>query len=1347
MKVRLLGNVEIVGHGRTIRLERQAERCLLAALALNPNRALTFDSLMGTVWTADSPGSPDTLGKYVQHVRGGIVKAGGDPKSLVRSRGSKSVRLNIDPEAVDYHRFRTLADEASRLRDLDLFDKAAGLWSGEPLADLSHDEGHWAVARRLAMREELIACQRERLQLMIDRGDAPRAFAEASDLVERYPAKEFLPLGVHALEVLDRTGEVAGWEARVRRRIGDTGRTSAVVVTPQMSRPIGPYDVRELLDKSAAYARDVRIDADLQIERTLESELFDAVRNSRNASPLALVGEAGSGKTTLLHALHRRLSGVAGVDPILVPATSLISAGSADMIIGPFRDLARSGHKPLLLLDTADLMLHDQAGKDLLHQLLNAVHAAGHVGVYSTRPQEAAVLTHDRMRRWDLKRYDDPELARAVTALVAHYGLEVPVAEAIAKVRDATARELPAADVCRSPLLLRLLFELSTSGLPEFDDLDVTSLYRDYWKRRVARDARMERDTTMRPLAENNLTEVAGRTGIGLLALGLPETSEEELVRTAALTAGRNVGHAVLQEALEVLTERGVLVQSGAGVGFFHQTMFEFAAAQGLLDRHDPADLGVLAERTSRHGGDLFVGAVLEQVLVLCGSQPLLHAAARQAVHTLLQADSQAVQAIGAVAWAHHPELLGDPVAALRKAGPSALQRAIAKMPSIAGKKSADIVDQLMICWQANEQPDNRTAVLRSLTRLALRTPEQVSEALHDLDLDQAVRDSDSAELRSAVLDVLLTTTPHTAKLLRSTALLMLEQSSEPVPHELTFFADNWSILGEPGLLKRIIDAFVGAGGDVRRAQPAFAQLNAAEWQRNDSWNDSENWAAFLHRIRVNDPQKEIGSRTLHLRAIERFTLQLDDERASVAVDCLLDWPGDELREFVGTTVLPNILRSSSRASDVLVTAARTSLKQLREFDGGHTRTKLLLDALAQADLPRGLLYDVLPLRVPAWDSHDLLLRLAPLAADHGHPTAQRFVEQIRRGERTLSAEELDTFFSTRAVHMVKTDAVFDAVFTIALASGRIEDVTKTVRSYGRHKEQVRRHTSELLRHFRTFMAGSDEQQAVGVRFLADLMLYIDFGTPWPELRGILDQVHEPVLLAELITSLWHQTPIGDVTDRLDWLSRFVEVRPGAETPVVKPRSGDVDTAVAGAAATAMVHLLIRSESPWAEHWPVIRTLGLHQLDQPGVHVDGPNFAIICDYLARLAVREPDLARRRLLDYFKELAGGTFFGIQKELWRRGLRNALLHLCALGAPRDVRTLVQLCERLDETVAEVITEAAAEWNYAEARAPLRALSRSEQRPQLRAHLLALLRDRDRSYGTQQFQEILSPGARIG
>lgn len=1363
MEVRLLGNVEIVGPGQTIRLKRTTERCLLAVLALNPNRALTFDNLMGKVWPADAPGSPQTLGQYARHVRRGVAMAGGDGNSLVRARGAKSLQLNIDPETVDYHRFRKLAANASRLRDPDLFDEAVSLWTAEPLADLSHDEGHWAVAQRLKMTTELIGCQQERLQLMIDTGGAGRAFAEVSELVEHYPAKEFLRLGVRALQVQDRAAEVAGWEKRVRRLIGDTAGGSAPLLTrpdevrlrdastpasgvaAQVLHPVPASDVRELLEASDNYARDVRIDADLHIERTVELELFDAVTNSRMASPFALVGEAGSGKTTLLCSLHRRLSNLEGVEPVLVPATSLIRAGSADMITGPFRDLSRSGRKPFLLLDTADLMLHDQAGKDLLHRLINAVHAAGHVGVYSTRPQEAAGLTHDRLWRWDLKRYDDPELSRAVTALVAHYRLEVHATEAIAKVRDATARELPAADVCRSPLLLRLLFDLSTSGLPEFNDLDVTSLYLDYWKRRVVRDARVERDTKMRPLAENNLTEVAGCTGIGLLALGLPETPEEGLVRTTASAVGRSADQAALQEALEVLTERGVLVHSGAGVGFFHQTMFEFAAAQGLLDRHSPADIGILADRTSRHGGDLFVGAVLEQVLVLCGARPLLRAAACDAVHTLLEADSQAVQAIGAVAWAHHPALLEHPVAALRKAGPAALQRAISKLPSIAGKTPADIVDQLMILWQANEEADSRTAVLQSFSRLALRAPEQVGEALHDLDLLQAIRNSDSSELRSALLDVLLATTPHTIKLLQSAALLLIEQSSDPVPDELTFFADNWSILGEPGLFKRIVDAFVGAGGDLHRAQPAFAHLNAAEWQRNGAWNENEKWKAFVQGIRADDPAKEIVSRTLHLRAIERFTIQLDDDRVSTAVDCLLDWPDDELREFVRTTVLPNILRSGSRAADVLVTAAKTSLKQLREYNGSCTRTSLLLDALAQADLPRGLLYEVLPLRVPDWNSHERLLRLAPLAADHGHPTAQRFVEQLRRNERALSDAELDTFFSTRAMHMVKTNEVFDAVIAITLASGRIEDLTTTIRSYGRDKEQVCRHTPALLQRFRTFMAGADEQQATGVQFLAELMSHIDFAMPWPELRSILDQVNDPALLAQLITSLWHQAPIGDVTEQLGWLGEFVEVRPGAKTPVARPRGSAVDTAVAGAAATAMVYLLIRSESPGAEHWPMIRTLGLHQLDEPDVHVDGRNFAIICDYLARLAVREPGVARRYLLEYLTEFGSGTFFGIDKGLWRRELRNVLLPLCVSGVTRAMRTLISTCGLLDETVAEVITEAAAEWNYAEAREPLRALSQSEQRPRLRAHLLALLRDHDRSYGTQEFPEILQSSTR--
>ncbi|MCE6995339.1 hypothetical protein LZG04_11025 [Saccharothrix sp. S26] len=1357
MKIRLLGSTTILGRDEELRLDRSPERLLLAALALNPGVALRLDGLVNRVWSADAKlkDPHKTLVEYAGNIRGYIGRAGGNPQQLVYDSRAKTLCLYVDHDAVDYHRFLKLLDEARRLLDPALFDEAVAAWTGTPLADLGDDPNPWVSARRLAMEQEFRKCQSERLQLMVDAGHAGRAFIEVTALLETHPAEEFLLLGVRALAEQGRSDEITRWAQAAVRLVTDAEGAPAVLRkiqrlaagVPSTEHPAstrGPARgsrVRDLLELSETYARDVSVDADLRIERTVEASLLDALLGPREDRPFAVVGEAGSGKTTLLNSLHRRLSAVPNLEPVLVPAPWLLRAGDAGMITEPFGELAAAGRRPILLLDTADLMLHDDGAKELLHRVLNALHASGCTGVYSTRPQEAASLTHPRLSRCDLQRYDDAELERAVTALVARYCPDVPVEEAITKVRGATARELPAADVCRSPLLLRVLFDLATPVLPDLKDLDVTSLFLDYWERRVVRDARTESETTRRALATHNLTATAGCAGIGLLAEGVPEVPHESFARTVGRAAGADVDRAALREELDVLVERGVLIRGGANAGFFHQTMFEFAAAQGLLDRRGPAAIGPLVDRACRHGGDLFVGAVLEQVLVLCGDQPLFRAETRRAVHALLEADSQAVQAIGAVAWAHHPALLDDPVTALGKAGASALERATWKLPSIAGKCPDDIVDQLTVLWRAQEEPTSRAAVLRSFTRSAMRAPDEVADALHELDLLQAVRDTDSSEFRSALLESLLAVVPQSRNLLRTVVLHLIEHSTDSVPDELALLADNWSAVGGDNMVGRVAEVLAAAEKHSHSVITAFARVNAAEWERNGAWNDHQTWEAFLHRVRANEPPMPSTKRLLTVRTIENFLVRLDGEHARTTIDCLLDWPDDELGELVRVTLLPNVLRSSSPAAALLEEAAAASLAEIKKRPAQTGRTGLLLDVLTQADLPQGLLYRVLPLRVPDWDSSDALLRLSPVAADHGHPSAQRFVGHVQRGVRKLSDAQLDVFFSTRTAHLPRTDEVFDAVLGIAISSGRTADLTTIVRSASATKSRVNRHAPELLRYFRELMTGSSEEQAAGVGFFAELMSSIDTGMPWPELRAVLDQVHDLELLAALIAALWHQTPTGNVRDQVDWLGRFVEISPDAPIPVASRGDDAPHTAVAGAAALAVMYILGRSEPPNAEHWPVIRALGLHQLDEEAVHVDGRNFAIVCHYLALLAVDEPRVSGRFLLDYLAAAGTGTFFGWEPALWRRELRNAVLPLCVSGGAGAVRKLIGACELLDEPIAEVITEAAAEWNYAQAREPLKALSQAEHRPGVRAHLLALLRNHDRSFGTQEFPEILS------
>src|SRR5256885_4919979 len=46
------------------------------------------------------------------------------------------------------------------------------------------------------------------------------------------------------------------------------------------------------------------------------------------------------------------------------------------------------------------------------------------------------------------------------------------------------SRGLPVVEVCRSPLLLRMLFDLSAPAEPELGDVDLTRLFDAYWQRR-----------------------------------------------------------------------------------------------------------------------------------------------------------------------------------------------------------------------------------------------------------------------------------------------------------------------------------------------------------------------------------------------------------------------------------------------------------------------------------------------------------------------------------------------------------------------------------------------------------------------------------------------------------------------------------------------------------------------------------------------------------------------------------------------------------------------------------------------------------------------------------------------
>src|SRR4029077_4949904 len=211
--------------------------------------------------------------------------------------------------------------------------------------------------------------------------------------------------------------------------------------------------------------------------------------------------------------------------------------------------------------------------------------------------------------------YSDAEFPRAIAAYASAYvhGREALTPEAhLARVLEAAAQGYPIKEICRNPLTLRMLYAVYAPKEINFQDVDVIALFRDFWRRRVESDLRT--DVRAPVLDQTDLSDAAMRIAVAMLVSGVPELPKDRLARELQ-AAGLN------RNSIEQLQGRGVVRVSSLApdhlVGFFHQTFFEHAAALAILRLGGAQAIAALAERWARYGGNLFLGAVLERVLVL----------------------------------------------------------------------------------------------------------------------------------------------------------------------------------------------------------------------------------------------------------------------------------------------------------------------------------------------------------------------------------------------------------------------------------------------------------------------------------------------------------------------------------------------------------------------------------------------------------------------------------------------------------------------------------------------------------------------------------------------------------
>ncbi|APU14837.1 AfsR/SARP family transcriptional regulator [Actinoalloteichus fjordicus] len=145
---RVLGPIELWTAGRRVDIGSPRRRSVLAALLVDANLILTPAVLIDRVWgEAVPPSARSALYSHLTRIRASLGELD-DPAVLRRTSGG--YLLDVDPELIDLHRFRRLAEEArsGELSDEEAsaaWSAALGLWRGVPLAGTG---GEWVEETR-----------------------------------------------------------------------------------------------------------------------------------------------------------------------------------------------------------------------------------------------------------------------------------------------------------------------------------------------------------------------------------------------------------------------------------------------------------------------------------------------------------------------------------------------------------------------------------------------------------------------------------------------------------------------------------------------------------------------------------------------------------------------------------------------------------------------------------------------------------------------------------------------------------------------------------------------------------------------------------------------------------------------------------------------------------------------------------------------------------------------------------------------------------------------------------------------------------------------------------------------
>jgi WD40 repeat protein/DNA-binding SARP family transcriptional activator len=328
LEFRILGSLQVLADGESIRLGGPKQRSVLAMLLLQANRMVPLEQLASDLYDDNIPPTAGAqIRDHVSQLRKLLDPAHrpGAAAELLETR-PPGYLMHLDPEQLDASRFELLVTQATGALGRGEFDVASrelrdglALWRGPPLADFTYASFAQPAIGRL---EELrLTALERRIEADLALGQDGALVAELEELVREHPLREQLCCQLMlALYRAGRQAEALDAYQATRRRLDEELGIEPSPALRELER--------KMLRHDAALERPLREDrpvaggdrqpgperrnpykglrpfgeadaADFFGREELTRLLVDRVAESRF---LAVVGPSGSGKSSVVRA-------------------------------------------------------------------------------------------------------------------------------------------------------------------------------------------------------------------------------------------------------------------------------------------------------------------------------------------------------------------------------------------------------------------------------------------------------------------------------------------------------------------------------------------------------------------------------------------------------------------------------------------------------------------------------------------------------------------------------------------------------------------------------------------------------------------------------------------------------------------------------------------------------------------------------------------------------------------------------------------------------------------------------------------------------------------------------------